>query len=409
METLKLREDLFWTGILDPDLRIFDIIMETEFGTTYNSYLLKGSEKTAIFETAKFKYFDTYLQKLQQLTDIHDIDYVIMNHTEPDHAGSIEKILQINPNIEIVGTSTAINFLKNIVNGSFRSKVVKENDTLSLGNKTLQFMQLPNLHWPDTMYTYVVEDKMLFTCDSFGAHYCFDGILLSKVTDHDNYMKAARYYFENIIGPFKKFMLRALERIKDLEIDMICTGHGPVIDTDIEELKENYREWCTVVNPNSGLTVVIPYVSAYGYTEVLAKEIARGISDAGPVEVRLFDMVTDDKEKVLLEMGYADGILFGTPTIVGDALKPIWDLTTSIFAVTHGGKLASAFGSYGWSGEAVPNILERLKQLKLKVVDGLKIKFKPGEDDRAMAYEYGYDFGCILQKKDNPRKVVDKE
>jgi len=406
METLKLKEDLFWIGILDPDLRIFDIVMETKYGTSYNSYILKGSEKTAIFETAKLKFFDTYLKKLEQLINIQKIDYIIMNHTEPDHAGSIEKLLEINPDIEIVGTKTAINFLKNIVNGSFKSRIVDENDTLSLGNKTLHFMRLPNLHWPDTMYTYVEEDKVLFTCDSFGAHYSFDGVLLSKVTDHEGYWKALMLYFDDIISPFKKFMVKALDRIKDLDVEMIATGHGPVIDTDVQKIKEVYREWCEDMNPNVGLTVVIPYVSAYGYTKTLALEIARGISKAGPIEARLFDMVTEDKDEVLREMHYADGILFGTPTILGDALKPIWDLTTSIFAVTHCGKLASAFGSYGWSGEAVPNILERLKQLRLRVVDGLKVKFKPGGADRAAAYEYGYAFGCTLQKKDNPQKAA---
>lgn len=405
MDTLKLKENLFWTGILDPDLRTFDIIMETEFGTTYNSYLLKGTEKTAIFETAKLKFYDTYLHKLRQLTDIQDIDYIIMNHTEPDHAGSIEKLLQLNPNIEIVGTTTAINFLKNIVNGPFKSRIVKENDTLSLGGKTLRFMQVPNLHWPDTMYTYDEDDKVLFTCDSFGAHYCFDEVLLSKVTDHEGYERAVKYYFDNILGPFKKFVLKALNRIKDLEINMICTGHGPVVDIDIPDLMESYRNWSTVINPNGGLTVVIPYVSAYGYTKEMAVEIAKGISDSGPIEVRLFDMVIADKDKVLGEIGNADGILLGTPTILGDALEPIWNLTTSMFSSIHGGKLAGAFGSYGWSGEAVPNMLERLKQIKLKVVAGLKVKFKPGEADIASAYEYGYDFGCILQKKDNPRKA----
>ena len=151
-------------------------------------------------------------------------------------------------------------------------------------------------------------------------------------------------------------------------------------------------------------SVIIPYVSAYGYTKQLAEEISRGIQDSGDIDVRSYDLVEADQDKVLEELGFADGILFGTPTIVGEALKPIWDLTTSIFAGTHGGKLASAFGSYGWSGEGVPHIIERLKQLRMKVVDGLKIRFKPGENNLLDAYEYGYNFGCILQKKENPKK-----
>jgi flavorubredoxin/NADPH-dependent 2,4-dienoyl-CoA reductase/sulfur reductase-like enzyme len=404
MNTLELKNNFYWTGVLDPNLKVFDIIMETEFGTSYNSYLLKTSEKTVLFETAKLKFFDEYLEELHQLVNISDIDYIVVNHTEPDHAGSIEKLIDMNPNIKIVGTQVALGFLKNIVNRDFYSIAVKENDTLDLGDKTLRFMCLPNLHWPDTMYTYIEEDKTLLTCDSFGSHYSFDEILLSKVTDNEGYMRANKYYFDNIIGPFKPFMVKALNRIKDLDIDMICTGHGPVIDCRIDEIKEYNAKWCTVVNPNTRKTVIIPYVSAYGYTKELAGEIAKGIKDSGDIDVRNYDLVEEDKNKVLEELGYADGILFGTPTIVGEALEPIWDLTTSIFARTHGGKLASAFGSYGWSGEGVPHIIERLKQLNMKVVDGLRIKFKPSDNDLSEAYEYGYNFGCILQNKENPKK-----
>ncbi len=405
MQTLELKKGLYWTGVLDPNLRVFDIVMETEFGTTYNSYILKGSEKTALFETAKLKFFDEYIEALKSIVDIKDIDYIVMNHTEPDHAGSIERLIELNPNIKVVGTACAIGFLKEIVNRDFYSITVKENDTLSLGDKTLHFMVLPNLHWPDSMYTYVEEDKTLFTCDSFGSHYSFDGILLSKVTDNEGYMRAAKYYFDNIIGPFKPFMVKALNRIKDLDVEMICVGHGPVVDCRIDELKETYKNWCTVVNPNKKKTVVMPYVSAYGYTKELGEEIARGIRDSGDIDVKAYDMVTADVSEVLTELGYADGILLGSPTIVGAALKPIWDLTTSIFGVTHGGKVASAFGSYGWSGEAVPHLLERLKQLKMKVVDGFKVRFKPSETNLQDAYEYGYNFGCIVLKKENPRKA----
>lgn len=403
METLELKKNLYWTGIKDKDLRVFDIIMETEFGTTYNSYLIKGSEKTALFETAKFKFFDTYLAELKQLVDISKIGYIIVDHTEPDHAGSVEKLIEMNPNIKIVGTAVAISFLKNIVNRDFYSIPVKENDTLSLGDKTLHFMILPNLHWPDTMYTYVEEDKVLVTCDSFGSHYTFDGVLRSQVTDEEGYMSALKYYFDNIIGPFKPYMLKALKRIENLDIDMICTGHGPVLDSKIPEILDTYLKWSTVINPNQEKTVVIPYVSAYGYTAEIAEEIARGIRESGNIDVHLHDCVTSDQAEVLADIGFADGILFGTPTIVGEALKPIWDLTTSMFACTHGGKLASAFGSYGWSGEGVNHIVERLKQLRMKVVDGLRIKFKPGKNDLIEAYDYGYDFGCILLDKENPR------
>lgn len=404
MKTLKLRDGFYWAGIVDDSLRVFDIIMYTEFGTTYNSYVWKAGDKVVLFETAKEKFFDEYLDKLKELIDITKIDYLVVEHTEPDHAGSIEKLLEYSPQMKIIATGCAISFLKEIVNKDFCSIAVKDNQRMEIGDKTLRFMIVPNLHWPDTMYSYIEEEQILVTCDSFGSHYGFHDILVSKVTDQEGYMRATKYYFDCIIGPFKPYMLKALNRVRELDVTMICPGHGPVLDDKIDFIYNTYEEWCTVVNPNTKKTVVIPYVSAYGYTKLLAEEIARGIQDSGDIDVRMYDMVEADQGKVLEELGFADGILFGTPTIVGEALKPIWDLTTSIFAGTHGGKLASAFGSYGWSGEGVPHILERLRQLKMRVVDGLRVRFKPSEVNKLDAYEYGYNFGCILQEKENPKK-----
>lgn len=404
MKTLKLRDGFYWAGIVDDSLRVFDIIMYTEFGTTYNSYVWKAGDKVVLFETAKEKFFDEYLDKLKELIDITKIDYLVVEHTEPDHAGSIEKLLEYSPQMKIIATGCAISFLKEIVNKDFCSIAVKDNQRMEIGGKTLRFMIVPNLHWPDTMYSYIEEEQILVTCDSFGSHYGFHDILVSKVTDQEGYMRATKYYFDCIIGPFKLYMLKALDRVRELDVTMICPGHGPVLDDKIDFIYNTYEEWCTVVNPNTKKTVVIPYVSAYGYTKQLAEEIARGIQDSGDIDVRMYDMVEADQGKVLEELGFADGILFGTPTIVGEALKPIWDLTTSIFAGTHGGKLASAFGSYGWSGEGVPHILERLRQLKMRVVDGLRVRFKPSEVNKLDAYEYGYNFGCILQEKENPKK-----
>lgn len=404
MKTLSLKKGITWTGVLDPELKIFDIIMETKFGTTYNSYLVEGSEKIALIETAKLNFFEDYLSTLKSLIDISKINYIVLNHTEPDHTGSLEKLIEINPNIIIVATPVAIGFLKEIMNRDFYSLPVKEGDTLSLGDKTLHFMPLPNLHWPDTMFTYIDEDKTLFTCDSFGAHYSFEDVLRSRVTDEEGYQEALKYYFDNIIGPFKNpFMVNGLNRIQDLEIDLICTGHGPVLDTKIDEIMKTYRAWCEAKNPNVRKTVIIPYVSAYGYTEQLANKIKEGIKASGTVDVRLYDMNHSDKAKVLEEIGYADGILFGTPTIVGEALEPIWELAISLHGPVHGGKLASAFGSYGWSGEGVPHIIERLKQVRLKVVDGFRIRFKPSEANLVEAYDFGYNFGCVLLNKKNEK------
>ena len=172
MDSLKLKENLYWVGIEDFDMRVFDIIMTTEYGSSFNSYILKGSEKTALFETEKTKFFDEYLKEIEQVTPVSAIDYIIMNHTEPDHADGIGELIKLNPNITVVGTVAAVNNLKQIMNrDDFKFQVVKNLETLSLGDITLEFHALPNLHWPDTMWTYAKEIKTLFPCDSFGSHF----------------------------------------------------------------------------------------------------------------------------------------------------------------------------------------------------------------------------------------------
>lgn len=405
MKTLKLKENFWWTGIVDENLKVFDIIMYTEFGTSYNSYVLKTGEVTILFETAKVKFQEEWMDKIKEVCDPSKIDYLVMSHMEPDHAGSVETLLDFSPNMKIIATPTGVSFLKAIVNRDFYSTTVKDNQTLRLGEKTLRFLVVPNLHWPDTMYTYIEEDKTLVTCDSFGSHYAHQDVLVSRLTDSQNFEKAMKTYFDCILSPFKGFMSKALHRVKLLDIDLICTGHGPVLDKDLNRVFAWYEEWCSDVNPNTKKTVIIPYVSAYGYTKILCEKIEEGIKASGDIEVRAYDIVEEQQNKVLDELSYADGILFGTPTILGDALKPIWDLTTSIFSVTHGKKLASAFGSYGWSGEGVPHILQRLKQLKMKVPDeGFRVRFKPSEVDLVNAFEYGFNFGCVLQNKENPKK-----
>ncbi len=407
MQTVLLRDGFYWTGIMDRELRVFDIIMYTEFGTTYNSYVLKTADKTILFETAKARFFEEYIDKLKEVMDVTRIDYLVVSHTEPDHAGSIERLLTYSPQMKILATSCALGFLKEIVNRDFVGIPVRDNQEMVIGSRTLRFLVVPNLHWPDTMYTFIQEEQILVTCDSFGSHYCVPQVTSDGIECEEDYQKALRYYFDNIIGPFKKYMLQALERVEHLDISMICTGHGPVlVGSRIRSVMEQYREWSTVVNPNQKKTVVIPYVSAYGYTALLAEKIKEGIEDSGDMEVRLYDMVEADAAKVSEELLYADGFLLGTPTILQEALKPVWELTLSMYPVTHGGKYAGAFGSYGWSGEGVGHLTERLRQLHLHVVDGLTVRFKPDEADLLSAYEYGYRFGCMVQEKEvkKPKK-----
>lgn len=417
MKSLQLKKDIYWVGSLDPDLRIFDIIMETEFGTTYNSYVVKGSEKTAVFETVKSKCFNEYVEKLKEIINPADIDYIVVDHTEPDHAGSVEMLLKIAKSAKVVGSQSAIEFLRNIVNYDFEHIIVNHGDTINLGNKTLKFISAPFLHWPDSMYTYLPEDRVLFTCDSFGSHYSFDEVLYSKIPaeKYKDYQSALIYYYTAIFSPFKKYVLEAIEKIKDFDIEMILNGHGPVLDKDPLEIVNIYKEWSTENFSKLSKKVVIPYVSAYGYTEQLADKIAEGIlSKDSDFEIKKYNLninnYTSLKSEIMNEIYTASGVLLGSSTINGDALPPIWDIATSLNPIVHGGKTVSAFGSFGWSGEAVPNIIARLEQIRMNVADGYSVKFKPSAEELAGAFEFGKNFAkYIIEGRVPPRQKEEYE
>lgn len=393
---LQITPDLLWVGALDTKLRVFDIIMETQFGTSYNSYILKGSDGIAVFETVKDKFFDEYIEKIKKEIDPETIKYIIVNHTEPDHAGSVAKLLDYAKDAVVLGSTQAIKFLSQIVNAPFKSSVVKDGDTISIGNKTVRFITAPFLHWPDTIYSYIEEDKALITCDSFGAHYCNELVIKSKLPaeKEEEYLSAYKYYFDMIMGPFKPSVLSALEKIKELELNYVCPGHGMVLDQEnIETYMALYRKWAAP-NKREVSSIVIGYVSAYGYTKMLAEQIKQGIESIPKhADVLIYDLGETDLKEVLAEVGQCTGLLVGSPTLVGDTLPQIWQLLSSLNPIIHKGIKASCFGSYGWSGEAIKNIHQRLTQLRFPIpVEPFSVLFKPSDEELKKAFDFGADF-----------------
>lgn len=396
MSAIKAMDDLWWVGVEDHDLRVFDIVMHSDWGTSYNAYAVRGAEGVALFETVKEKFFDEYLQNLKEVCSLDEVKYIVVGHTEPDHSGSLEKLLELTPNATVVGSATAITFLKEIVNKPFASRAVKEGDTIDLGGRTLTFLSVPFLHWPDSMYTYIPEMKALFTVDSFGCHYADDRVF-NDLIDGD-FTEAYKYYFDCIMGPFKPFVLKALDKIKPLDIQFIGNGHGPVLRANIPHYLELYRQWATpVVVPADERRVAIAYVSAYGYTKQLAGVIADALAEGGVKHVELYDLVECDLETARAAVQTADGFLLGSPTLVGDALPPIYEMLVGLNPIIHKGKPAGAFGSYGWSGEAVPKLTAQMQAIGLKLpVEGLKVRFKPSEAQLAEARQFGLDFAAAV-------------
>lgn len=383
LKILDVSPDVKWIGALDYDIVTFDIVMETKFGTTYNSYFI-NADKKAIVETVKEKFKDEYIEKIRSLTDPAEIEYIICNHTEPDHSGSVKHLLKIAPNATVVGSGQALNYLSEMIPFEFKSLKVKDGDEIDLGNKKIKVIGAPNLHWPDSIYTYLAEDKLLFTCDSFGAHYCSEEMIDDKV---DDYLESFTYYFDVILKPFSKFMLKAIEKIRPLDINTICPGHGPILRSTWKEkvaLSEKYAHQYLAHCEGEKPRVLITYVSAYGYTGLMAKQIAEGIKEeGGDVEVvDVENILLGDLEQKIVQ---SKAIVVGSPTINQNTLLPIYKLFAVISPIRDRGKLAASFGSFGWSGEAVTIIDSNLQNLKLKLAfEGKAAKFVPyngkGED-----------------------------
>lgn len=396
MSAIKAMDDLWWVGVEDHDLRVFDIVMHSDWGTSYNAYAVRGTEGVALFETVKEKFFDEYLDNLKEVCSLDEVRYIVVDHTEPDHSGSLEKLLELAPNATVVGSATALTFLKEIVNRPFASRTVKDGETIDLGGRTLTFLSVPFLHWPDSMYTYIPELGALFTVDSFGCHYADDRVF-NDLIDGD-FTEAYKYYFDCIMGPFKPFVLKALDKIKGLDIRFIGNGHGPVLRADIPKYLEMYRAWATpVVKPADERRVAIAYVSAYGYTKQLAGVIADALAEGGVKHVELYDLVEQDLETARAAVQSADAFLLGSPTLVGDALPPIYEMLVGLNPIIHKGKPAGAFGSFGWSGEAVPKLTAQMQAIGLALpVEGLKVRFKPSEAQLAEARQFGLDFAAAV-------------
>lgn len=387
MSVEKIKNNLYWIGVKNPELRVFDIIMETSKGTTYNSYLI-NDEKVAIIDTVKDEYFDEFLNNIKSIIGDRQVDYIIVQHTELDHSGSLNKLIKEYPNAKVLGSKAALLYSKAITNMEFNT--LEKPEELNLGKNTLKFIVAPNLHWPDTMFTYAKEAKTLFTCDFLGSHYCPKGSILEEC--NDEYYDEMRYYFDVIMGPFKKFVLNGLDKIKDLDLEIVAPSHGNIhTKSSIDKCLNLYKEWS---NSNNFKEKNIPifYVSAYGKTADIANYFKKKLIENG-IKSETYEITSNNLNDMADLINKSCGFMIGSPTINQDAVKPSWDLLSLVSPIINRGKVCAAFGSYGWGGEAVPMLTERLKSLKLKVMDpGFKVNFVPGPCDYDRADEFILNF-----------------
>jgi len=398
MGVKQISGNVYSIGVLNPSLRIFDVIMKTDYGTSYNAYLIKNNGRSALVETVHAGFFGEYLENIKSVIGDAAPDYLIMNHNEPDHSGSVAKLTEIYPDMTVIESKAGAMYVKNITNKKLNIKTVSDGEVLDLGGDELKFISAPFLHWPDSMFTYFAKNKILFTCDFFGAHFCEPTVFDYNVKYPDKYSSAFEYYCAAIFGPFKPYVLAGLGKIKDLDFEAACPSHGPVLTKkdggSLYDAINYYADWSAPCK-NENEQIPVFYCSAYGNTKILANNIKTGVQEIKPdANIRDYDINDFDDINTLAEVLHTcDAFFIGSPTINRDAVAPVWELINTIDAISMRDRPCAVFGSYGWSGEACGNLTARLKGLKMKVSETpMRCQFVPSEDDLAAAVEYGREF-----------------
>jgi len=384
---------------LDWDRDRFDIEFGLQNGTTYNSYIIKG-EKTALVDTSHAKFRSLYLDVLKAEIDISTIDYLVISHTEPDHSGLVRDVLAIAPEITVVGSKVAIQFLEDLIHHPFKRQIVKNGDRIDLGlGHILQFVSAPNLHWPDTMLTFDFKTSTLFTCDVFGMHFCddriFDEDLTAIAPDY-------RFYYDCLMAPNARSVLAAMKRMDELgAIDTIATGHGPLLRHNLAEMTENYRIWSQ--NQTKGETnVAVFYVSDYGYSDRLTQAIAKGITKTG-IAVEMMDLRSVDLQELREVVDRAAGIVI---TTAPNSLESAQTAVSAILGSAKQKQLVGIFESYGGEDQSIDLLNNRFKDLGLtQGFPFITIRDTPTEAIYQLCEESGTDLGQLLTRKENIKQI----
>jgi flavorubredoxin len=396
-KVLQITNDVHWIGVLDKDIRTFDIVMETEYGTTYNSYFI-NADKKAVVDVVKEKFFPVFEAKLRKLCNPEELNYIFVCHTEPDHSGGLSKLLKIAPHATVIASNSAIMNLKEQLNIPFSYIVANDGFVTDLGNKKVTTISAPNLHWPDTVFFYLQEDKTLFSCDAFGAHFCHEEMYDTKVGNYDD---AFQYYFDVILKPFSKFFINAIGKISNLQLDAICTGHGPLLRESSLNIIQKTKCLCEdyLENYPEKNRILIAFVSAYGYTKRIAEKLKEGIEKVPGMVVDFCDIEKMDPAVLGEKIAKANAYLLGSPTINQNMLPQLYTFFALMTPLRDKGKLAAAFGAYGWSGEAKTNLIANINNLKLKCYSESKfVKFIPSEKEEEDIVKYGKEFANELKK-----------
>jgi flavorubredoxin/flavin reductase (DIM6/NTAB) family NADH-FMN oxidoreductase RutF len=396
MQTQDIAPDTTAIRSLDWERDRFDIEFGLQNGTTYNSFIIRG-DKLALVDTSHEKFRQLYLDTLKGLIDPSQIDYLIISHTEPDHSGLVRDILALAPNVTVVGSKVAIQFLEGFVHQSFTKQIIKNGDVIDLGKgHEIEFVIAPNLHWPDTSFSFDRATQILYTCDAFGMHYCSDVLFdedLSKI--EPDY----RFYYECLMAPNARSVLSALKRMGELPtVTTIATGHGPILRYNVDELVKRYQDW-SQLKAKAETTVAVFYIADYGYSDRLSQALARGITKTG-VAVEMMDLKSADPQEVQELVGRSKGIAIAMPPGHGEIASVTQAAIGTILVAANSKQSIGLFESYGGDDEPVDPLLSKFREIGVSIgFPAIRVKETPTEAIYQLCEEAGTDLGQLLTKE----------
>jgi flavorubredoxin len=392
LKKVEIKPDIFWVGGIDWDIRNFHGYT-TNRGTTYNSYLITD-KKITLIDTVKYYKFDEMIARIREIVDPNNIDYIVTNHVEMDHSGSLPKILEITPNAKIITSKRGKNGLLRHYKKEFSIQIVNSGDSINIGKRTLNFLHIPMVHWPDSMVTYVPNDKILFPNDAFGQHIA-GSIRFDDEIDWGIIHEEAAKYYANIVMPYGEHVKKALDLLAEMQINIIAPSHGIIWRKNIPEILKEYNKWATYTTENKALIV---YDSMWGSTEKMAYKLAEGIEEVG-IHATIRNLKTSHISDVMTDVLTTKLIIIGSPTMNNSMLPSIGGFLTYLKGLRPRNRVGFAFGSYGWGGQAVGEIENKLQELKWDLPEkSIKLNYIPNDEEFIYLMKIGNNLGRYLKK-----------
>ena len=397
MPAVEIRPDVYWIGVNDRTTDLFEGLWPiTKEGVSYNAYLI-NDDKKAIVDLAKAFKTDEFFDQIAAIVELSEIDYVVINHMEPDHTGVLRTLRKITPGITILGSPKTREMLESFYGVTENVRAVEDGETLSLGRRTLQFFSTPFVHWPETMMTYETTHRVLFSCDAFGGYGALRGAIFDdEYTDLGFYQKEALRYYVNIVAKFSMPVLKAIEKLADVPVEIIAPSHGLIWREQPQLIVDLYQKWAEYATGETEAEITLIYGSMYGNTEAMMNAVAQGISRAG-VPLEIFDAARTDVIYILPSLWTRAGVMVGAPTYEGTLFPPVAQVLEMAVLKRVLNKKVAMFGSYGWSGGALRHLKQIIEPVKWELVDSFEFTGKPTEEDLKKGEEFGASFAEAIK------------